>query len=183
MLGLVAVLPAAFVVRPGNLFGQYQVIGLLGSLLLVILGLALRAWAASMAGSHTRTVHIEAPRLATGGPYSYVRNPIYLGSIILGAGMVGLIGDPWMALFYGATFAALYFGIIPAEEEFLRQKFGAEYLSYCEAVPRLLPRCQAWAQAREGESNWFPARGEFHLALLLAGIYGVLRLAAWLRGV
>ncbi|MDB6173105.1 MAG: hypothetical protein JWL59_2416 [Chthoniobacteraceae bacterium] len=182
LIGLFAVVPAAFIVQPGNYFGEYQAVGIATSLLLVIGGLGLRAWAASRAGDHTRTIHIEAPALVTGGPYSMVRNPIYLGTIILGLGMVGLIGDPRMLFLCAITFAALYFGIIPAEEQFLRQKFGAEYIRYCFAVPRLLPRLQPWSEARVGRVNWEPARGELYLALLLVAIYGFLRLAAWLRG-
>src|SRR5260221_109526 len=56
-------------------------------------GLALRAWGSGCAGSHTRTAQIEAPRLITGGPFAYTRNPIYTGTMCLGFGVAGLIGD------------------------------------------------------------------------------------------
>jgi protein-S-isoprenylcysteine O-methyltransferase Ste14 len=52
-----------------------------------------------------------------------VRNPIYLGTVILGIGMVILSGDRRLLLLCALTFLALYFGMIPAEEEFLSQKF------------------------------------------------------------
>jgi protein-S-isoprenylcysteine O-methyltransferase Ste14 len=146
----------------------------------VVLGLALRAWAGGSAGGHTRTRSIEAPRLATAGPYAYVRNPIYLGSIVLGIGMVGLLGDPWMLLLCAAAFTFLYVSIIPAEERFLRGEFGAEYERYCAEVPRLLPRFIPWNGATPAEFNWHAARGEAHIALILIAIYVLLRGAAWL---
>ena len=64
-----------------------------GGLSLVLAGLAIRMWAAGFAGRHTRSEQIEGSKLATTGPYAHLRNPIYLGSALLGVGMVLLIGD------------------------------------------------------------------------------------------
>src|SRR5437899_2272772 len=80
VVGLAAAGAGVLIVRPRDLFGEYAAIGIIASGLLVLLGLTLRAWAAACAGTHTRTEKIEAPRLATDGPYAHVRNPIYLGS-------------------------------------------------------------------------------------------------------
>ena len=83
----------------------------------------MRAWAAGFAGRHTRSSEIEGNKLAMAGPYAHVRNPIYLGSVILGFGMVLLIGDHRLLVPSSLTFLVLYFGLIPAEEEFPSQKF------------------------------------------------------------
>ena len=107
-VGLTAVLLAALVYRPRDFFGAHATVGTLVSLGLVLAGLALRAWAAGCAGRHTRRATIEAPALATGGPFAHVRNPIYLASVILGVGMVGLLADPWMLALCGAVFLFLY---------------------------------------------------------------------------
>ena len=143
-------------------------------LVLVVLGLGLRAWGAASAGGHTRTASIEAPHLATTGAFAYVRNPIYAGSIVLGVGMSCLIGDPLALILTTATFVVLYFGIIPAEEKFLRSQFGAAYDEYCCAVPRLIPGLRA----PKGNSNaviiWRRAKGELLIAALVTGIYAVL---------
>ncbi len=61
---------------------------------LISAGLALRAWGTGSAGDHTRSGIIEAPELSTAGPFAYVRNPIYAGSIVIGFGMASLLGDP-----------------------------------------------------------------------------------------
>jgi protein-S-isoprenylcysteine O-methyltransferase Ste14 len=155
-----------------------------GGLGLVMTGLGVRVWAAGFAGRHTRSSNIEGEKLATAGPYAYVRNPIYLGSIILGFGMVLLIGDRRLLIPCGLTFLALYSGLIPAEEEFLSQKFQDEYETYCRHVPRLLPRLKAWsgAGAMKPPFDWRAARGEWRLGLILAGILGLFRGLAALRG-
>jgi protein-S-isoprenylcysteine O-methyltransferase Ste14 len=150
--------------------------------LLVVLGLGLRAWAGGSAGRHTRRATIEAPQLATGGPFAYVRNPIYLSSIILGLGMVGLLGDPWMFALYVLVFVFLYGAIVPAEEQFLRREFGEEYTRYCEHVPRLWPRLRRWSGARAAVFDRHVIFGEVRLGLVLVGIYAFLRACAWLRG-
>jgi protein-S-isoprenylcysteine O-methyltransferase Ste14 len=181
-IGLAVVGFAALVVKPRAIFGVYQPTGIAASIALIALGLGLRAWAGGCAGAHTRLATIEAPRLVTGGPFAYVRNPIYLASVVLGLGMVALIGDPWLLVFYVGVFALLYGAIVPAEEKFLREKFGEEYVRYCTHVPRVLPRLRAWKGATPAPFNPRAALGEIRLAFILVGIYGLLYGSAWLRG-
>jgi protein-S-isoprenylcysteine O-methyltransferase Ste14 len=180
-VGLLVVALATLTIRSGNLFGRHAVVGNVLSLLLVLAGLALRAWAGGIAGSHTRKASIEAPRLATGGPYAYVRNPIYLASIVLGLGMVGLLGDVWMLLPYIAVFIFLYTTIVTAEEEFLRGQFGAAYAHYCAHVPRLLPRLRPPPDATAQPYDTSALFGEARLGLVLFGIYVVMRGGAAMR--
>ena len=172
---------AALIVRPRPLFGEYQMAGIVISLGLIVLGLALRTWAGGCAGEHTREATIEAPRLVTGGPFAYVRNPIYLASVVLGLGMVLLIGDPMLLAPYIAVFVFLYGAIVPAEEEFLRNKFGAAYEHYSAHVPRAWPRWTPWAGAEPARFDPRALLGELRLGLVLAGIYALLQFAAWLR--
>jgi len=178
-LGVVAI--AALFVRPQAAFGHFQILGACASLGLILLGLAGRAWAAGTAGQHTREARIEAPRLVTGGPYAYVRNPIYLASVVLGFGMVGLVGDPILLALHLGVCLLLYAGIIPAEEKFLRERFGNEYETYLQHVPRIWPRLTPWEQA--GPVSFDPRTwlDQIKLALILAGIYFGLHFSAWLR--
>ena len=181
VIGLVGVCVGLLVIHPARYLGSNFWVVQIVSLGLVALGLGLRAWAAAFAGYHTRSDSIEAPQLATDGPYAHVRNPIYLGSIVLGLGMVGLLGDPWLLPLYVITLAVLFFAIIPAEEEFLRGRFGEDYARYCAAVPRLVPRLSAWRDAKKTASDWLPARGEVAVAALLLGIYVLLRAVAFAK--
>jgi protein-S-isoprenylcysteine O-methyltransferase Ste14 len=180
-IGLIFVAIGACIARPHTLWGEHQVLGIVGSALLVTAGMGLRYWAAGSAGTHTHSAEIEGPRLATGGPYAFVRNPIYLGSMVLGLGMVGLIGDARLIPLYIAAFAFLYAFLVPAEERFLQEKFGRAYDTYRAAVPRIIPRCTAWPGKTNGRFHWKAARGELHLLAVLAAIYGFLQLGAWTR--
>jgi protein-S-isoprenylcysteine O-methyltransferase Ste14 len=152
-------------------------------LCLVLAGLGVRVFAAGFAGRHTRSSKIEGSKLATSGPYAHVRNPIYLGSVILGFGMVLLIGDRRLLVPCALTFLALYFGLIPAEEEFLGRKFQQEYETYCRHVPRLLPQLKAWAPSGVAKTRFDrrAAYGEWRLSLILAAILGVFRIIATLK--
>jgi protein-S-isoprenylcysteine O-methyltransferase Ste14 len=152
-----------------------------GGFFLILIGLGLRVWASSFAGRHTRSQKIEGEKLAAAGPYGYVRNPIYLGSVVLGSGMVLLIGDRRLVLPCALTFLALYFGLIPAEEEFLMTKFPDEYAAYCRNVPRLLPRLTPWPGVAKKQFDWQAASGEWRLVLILAGICALFRTFAGLR--
>lgn len=158
-------------VSPTPFFGEQYRVAHSMALLLILAGLALRAWGAGSAGDHTRSDMIEAPRLATSGPFAYVRNPIYSGSICMGFGMALLIGDPWAFLLTTMAFALLFFSIVPAEEEFLARQFGDEYARYRAAVPRFIPRLRPWPGGVRRPFQWRAIRGEFHLAVLLVGIY------------
>jgi protein-S-isoprenylcysteine O-methyltransferase Ste14 len=181
-IGLLFVALAVPFAKPGSLWGAQECLGWWVSLGLVAIGMALRFWAAGSAGTHTHSPQIEGPQLATSGPYGYVRNPIYLGSMILGLGMVGMIGDWRLLPLYVAAFALLYTVIIPAEERFLRGQFGLAYGKYCDAVPRLIPRLRPWRSAAATVFHWQAARGELRLLVVLAGIYGVMELGMWTRG-
>ena len=181
LLGLFVVAIAAFFVRPtySGSAKEYIVKGI--SIILVIAGVILRAWAAGCAGNHTRTSDIEAGKLATNGPYAFVRNPIYLGSIVLGVGMVGIVGDWRLSPLCFGTFAALYFVIIPAEEEFLQREYPLEYKVYCRNVRRLLPRFTPWAGVDRTPFAWQPALREWQTVIILVSILAFLFGVAFLR--
>ena len=172
-IGLAITVLATAWIAPAPFFGSgHRALHALG-LLVIFAGLALRAWGAGSAGFHTRSGQIEAPRLATAGPFAHVRNPIYLGSILLGIGMSLLIGDPIAFVFTALAFSTLYFGIVPAEEEFLQNHFGAEYHRYRECVPRFIPQLHPWQGRTKRTFEWKAIRGEFGILLVLVVIYGL----------
>jgi len=92
--------------------------------------------------------------------------------------MVLLSGDRRLLLPCALTFLLLYFGMIPAEEEFLSQKFQEQYEVYCRNVPRLIPRITGWPEAVKTPFDWRAVGGEWQLSLILAGIWGLLRVRA-----
>jgi protein-S-isoprenylcysteine O-methyltransferase Ste14 len=180
-VGLLFVAVGVFLARPHTLWGEYRLWGTIASLAVIAAGLGLRFWAAGSAGTHTHSSAIEGPQLATGGPYAFARNPIYLGSMIAGLGMIGLIGDARLLPLHIAAFAVLYAIIVPAEERYLQATFGAEYERYRGAVPRFLPRLRPWAGRIERGFHWQAARGELRLLGVFVAIYAALELGAWAR--
>jgi protein-S-isoprenylcysteine O-methyltransferase Ste14 len=108
---------------------------------LVAVGLAVRAAASG---------HIRKNReLTTTGPYSYTRNPLYLGSILIAAGFAMAARNPWIALAAAAMFIAIYLPVIRAEESYLRSVFPG-YDDYARHVPRFFPRIRPY---RSGDSG------------------------------
>jgi protein-S-isoprenylcysteine O-methyltransferase Ste14 len=169
LFGLIIAFLAAFFIRVHRPWSDWPIWRIL-SAVLVLLGLGIRALADGFAGRHTRTEAIEAPRLSTGGPYSFVRNPIYVGSMVIGLGMVGLLAS-WIALIpYLAVFAVFYFAVIPAEEQFLKRTFGRQYEEYCQNVPRMRPRLTPWPGSEKTAFDWKPALGEWRVALAIVAI-------------
>lgn len=108
----------------------------MGGLALFAAGAATRVWA----GQHVRYRLGDAHRLATSGPYRRVRNPVYLGTVLLCAGAVLTTGRWWLVGLTVGWCAAVYAVVVRFEEAHLAAKFGDAYRAYRERVPRWLPR-------------------------------------------
>lgn len=124
----------------------YQPVIYFGFVLLVI-GETIRFWAVRYAGGRTRTIYVGAPSICSSGPFSYMRNPLYLGNMLNFSGIVLIAGGSnlWLLLFVTILFFIIqYFLIISLEQETLNKKFGEEYLTYCKNVPAFIPRLTPW---------------------------------------
>jgi protein-S-isoprenylcysteine O-methyltransferase Ste14 len=82
---------------------------------------------------------VWASRLVQGGVYAHTRNPMYLGNLLIAVGMCMVSGSPAAYLVVIPLFVFIYQAIMAAEEAFLHQKFGADYVAYCSGVPRMFP--------------------------------------------
>jgi protein-S-isoprenylcysteine O-methyltransferase Ste14 len=96
-----------------------------------VLGLALRAWAAGHLAKNES--------LATGGPYAWTRNPLYLGTLLVAGGLAIASRCIGLAILFAAVFLLVYLPVIEREEQHLREIFP-EYAEYAERVPALWPR-------------------------------------------
>jgi len=143
----------------------------------VALGQGLRLWAAGWLRKDSV--------LTTGGPFAYVRNPLYLGTLLSAGGLLVIVGDWRWAAGFAAAFALLYALTIREEEAYLSQVHGAAYLEYRKQVPRLLPspgaaRAGPWPRIREqGRFDWGLLRHNKEHLNLLAVI--ILLALLWLR--
>ncbi|MCU1303763.1 MAG: putative protein-S-isoprenylcysteine methyltransferase-like protein [Candidatus Sulfotelmatobacter sp.] len=97
----------------------------------IVAGLLIRA----LASGHVR----KNEALATSGPYAYTRNPLYLGSLLMGLGFCVAARSWWVSVILVVMFFAIYLPVIGDEEAFLRQTFP-EFEEYARRVPRMLPR-------------------------------------------
>lgn len=80
-----------------------------------------------------------ASRLVRGGIYSHVRNPMYVGNLLIALGVCLYSGSLAILLVAYPFFTFVYYAIIAAEENFLRSEFGADYEKFCAEVNRLWP--------------------------------------------
>ena len=96
-----------------------------------LLGLAIRAWAAG---------HLEKDTaLAESGPYGWVRNPLYLGTLVVAAGLA-IASRRWeLGVLFAAVFLLIYLPVVELEEQHLGMIF-ASYGAYARRVPKLAPR-------------------------------------------
>src|SRR5271168_4276992 len=99
--------------------------------IMVAPGLLIRA----LASGHVR----KNESLATSGPYAYTRNPLYLGSLLMGVGFAVAARSWWVGVVLVVMFFAIYVPVIRDEEAFLRQTFP-EFDEYARRVPRMFPR-------------------------------------------
>lgn len=110
--------------------------------IMVMFGEIIRIWGVSYAGCATRTRNVGAKKLVTNGPFAFVRNPLYLGNMLMYNGVMVLSGSllPY-SLFFIFIFSFIqYHFIVKLEEGKLGELFGAEYIHYYNDVPRFFPK-------------------------------------------
>ena len=124
---------------------------------LTTIGLVVRA----LASGHVR----KNEQLTTSGPYAYLRNPLYFGSLLLAAGFAVAALSWWVVAAMILMFIAIYLPVIRSEEEFLRSQFP-EYEEYARQVPRLIPRLRGFGHASGGFSwELYSKHREYNAAL------------------
>jgi protein-S-isoprenylcysteine O-methyltransferase Ste14 len=148
---------------------------LLCGTVLALLGILFRALAAG---------HVKKDReLTTTGPYAFVRNPLYVGSIVIGIGFAIAACDVWVGIVLALYFFIVYVPVIRAEEVYLRSQF-AGYPEYMQQVPSLMPRTLWFKGVTDGFSSELYFRHREYNALLgAAAILAVLITKIfWLHG-
>lgn len=140
-LPLLVLLPILFIRR-----GEWEHPGVTipVAALLLVAGESVRIWAVGYAGSATRTRKSDPQRLVTAGPFAYVRNPLYLGNLLIANGVVVLYERPQLLPLIVLVFGFYYGAIVAWEEGVLRRCFGESYHHYFASVPRWLPRLRPY---------------------------------------
>ncbi|MEW5758854.1 MAG: isoprenylcysteine carboxylmethyltransferase family protein [Candidatus Omnitrophota bacterium] len=103
---------------------------------LLLLGQLIRISSRGYKAEYSRGGH----ELIKDGPYSLVRNPMYLGILLMGAGIVLFLFKFWVFFAFLAFFTIRYLTLIKQEEKILIEKFDREYEDYKKNTPRIFPR-------------------------------------------
>jgi protein-S-isoprenylcysteine O-methyltransferase Ste14 len=143
-------------------FAQPTVPSLVIGFAVVFAGELIRFWGVSIVGAETRTTGtVGGTFLITNGPFSYVRNPLYVGNMLLyaGVGIMSMALFPWMLLVAIAWFYLQYYLIVTREEEYLAATFGGEFDEYRRNVRRFVPRLTPYRSARPAAKTVDPSEG------------------------
>ena len=134
-------------------------------LLLFAGGVVLRVWAQQHLKYRLRVGH----GLATSGPYTVSRNPVYVGNLLILISLCVLCELPWMIPIVGGWAAVVYDRAIHFEEYRLTKRHGDEYVAYQQRVGRWLPRAAAGRRALGAKAvGWSRAASvEWQCLLLL----------------
>jgi len=137
--------------------------------LLAVAGLLVRAWASGYLRKNEE--------LTTAGPYAHTRNPLYLGTFLLGIGVAVAGGSVWFLVLFMLFYFVIYFPVILAEAETMRRLFPESYPNYSLHVPLFLPRlsshCSPSVAARFDPRLYFKHR-EYRATIGVAAVYALL---------
>ena len=118
------------------LFAQPTYFSVFCGFWVALAGEALRTWASG-------TI-VKTEELTTSGPYHLARNPLYVGNFFVGLGVAIMGAKLWLLLLFLLLFIPVYRTLAVKEEKRLLARYGEEFLAYCRAVPRFVPRWKAW---------------------------------------
>ena len=145
--------PLPFLI-PMLLFARPTITTMLIGFVFVLIGESFRFWGVSYAGSETRTTgKVGASNLVTQGPFAFVRNPLYLGNILMYFGISIMSNSlvPYLQILSIAYFTFQYYFIIKEEEGFLKTEFGEKYEHYFNNVNRFLPKFSAYDESKSSK--------------------------------
>jgi protein-S-isoprenylcysteine O-methyltransferase Ste14 len=149
----------------------YRLIFACGALLLTVAAF-LRTWGTSyLQADVMRDSHVHTERLLADGPYRHVRNPLYLGNLLMAIG-IGLMASRIGFLILSLAMTVFVVRLLLREESELLRDQGQSYRSYCAAVPRLLFALASRVPAAGNAPHWADGiRAEL--------MYWLLALAMW----
>jgi len=144
------------------IFENATITSLIIGFVIAVSGELIRLWGVSWAGSETRTTGgVGGTYLVISGPFAHVRNPLYVGNILmyLGLGIMSMSLFPYLQIVAILFFIMQYQFIVKEEEGFLIKKFGNDYQKYLQNVPRFFPRVTKYKDASIPQPNYSLSAG------------------------
>jgi len=145
-------------------------------ILLVAFGFLLRIASRGYKSEHSA----NSQNLVGKGPYALMRNPMYLGTFLIGIGVSLVIFSWWVCLVFGFVFLLIYIPQIKKEEAILLKRFGSEYKRYCQITPRFFPN--PIISFKKGLKNYIFLKwqwGKKELPSLIGVIVLIIAAGAW----
>jgi len=122
----------------------------IGSFIVCLIGLLIRVITVGYSSDNTSgrntSVGQVADQINTSGPYSLCRHPLYVGNLLMWIGIAGFTQNFWFLVAFVFMYWVYYERIMYAEEEFLIEKYGKQYLDYAAMTPAFWPRFSNWTQ-------------------------------------
>ena len=144
------------------IFQQSTPLTLIIGFAIALVGELMRFWGVSWAGSETRTTGgVGGTFLIISGPFAYVRNPLYVGNILmyLGLGIMSFALFPYLQIVAIVFFLFQYYYIVREEEKYLLKKFKDDYKDYCKHVPAFFPRLLPYKNSSIVQPPYNPKAG------------------------
>ncbi len=154
-----------------GLGGPWEELAEIFGIVFILLGQLIRVSARGFKAEHSRDGHT----LLQKGLYSLVRNPMYLGILFIGLGVVLFLFRWWVAVIFVAIFLIRYIPLTLKEEKELLSEFSGTYRDYCKKVPRIFPSPLKMLRMNAGEClplklSWIKKEIGAIIAVLLAAI-------------
>ncbi len=140
---------------------------------IIFIGFLIRLWSTKYIGRRTPSMKKKGKTLVNMGPYAIVRNPLYIGNILIATGLSVLSKLIWFTPFVMLYFFALYHVVVLYEEKKLSERWEDEYLAYFNEVPRWIPKLRNLHRFKANGFKWIQAlRSEIpSLIYILFGIF------------
>jgi protein-S-isoprenylcysteine O-methyltransferase Ste14 len=138
----------------------------------IITGFLIRLWATKHIGRRMPWLKRKGKTLVKTGPYSIVRNPLYIGNILTAMGLSILSELAWSIPLVFLYFFTLYHLVAIYEEKKLLDRWGDEYRVYMNGVPKWIPKLK---NLRANQTNGFPWKDTLRSEIpsLLVIIFGI----------
>lgn len=158
----------------GEEFVWQQAIHFIG-ITLTVLGVMMRIWSMGYL--------LKKEELATAGPYGRTRNPLYVGTWLIGFGLALNTAWPFsvpLAVVYNLVFFFVYRAQIGIEEEMLSSIYEEPYEEYCANVPRFFPQLTPWRKGAVSSFSLMRAmRNRAWEPILGVAILWLAQMATW----
>ncbi len=124
-----------------------------GAICALIAALLRTSGSAYIGFATVQSLSMHGDRVVAAGPYRFVRNPLYLGIIVM-TFSIALLMPPSGAIFSIICVVLLELALIAGEEPFLTEKLGQSYLQYRARVPRLIPALSPRVPPSDVHPDW-----------------------------